>query len=85
METPSPFDAAKFTASLSNFENNKTAFDEQLLDVYWAKKELEEFLPKIATYATPKEVVAITLSQLSMMESRIITLLKLLSRKQSLG
>lgn len=84
METHNAFDAAKSIAPLNNSENNKIALDDQLLEIYWAKKELEEFLPKIATYATPKEIVAITLSQLSLMENHIITILKLLSRKQSL-
>lgn len=85
METNNRFTTAKPTTPFNHFESSKNAIDDQLLDVYWAKKELEEFLPKIATYATPKEIVAITLSQLSMMENHIITLLKLLSRKQSLG
>jgi hypothetical protein len=57
-----------------------TPLDEQLLDVYWAKKELDEFLPKIATYATPDEVTAIALAQLAMMEKQIIRILQEMSQ-----
>lgn len=49
---------------------------DQLLEIYWAKKELEEFLPKIATYANAREVTNIAISQLAMMEKRIIWLLE---------
>ncbi|WP_309640904.1 hypothetical protein [Flavobacterium sp.] len=52
------------------------SLDEQLLEIYWAKKELEEFLPKIATYAHAHEVANIALSQLSMIEKRIIWILE---------
>lgn len=49
--------------------------EEKLLDLYWHKKELEEFLPQIASYATPKELTAITLSQLAIMEKQILQIL----------
>ncbi len=52
------------------------SFDEQLLEIYWAKKELEEFLPRIATYAHAHEVANIALSQLSMIEKRVIWILQ---------
>jgi len=55
----------------------------QLLNIYWCKKELEEFLPQIATYATPKELTAITLSQLAIIEKQILQVLKDLSKKDS--
>lgn len=50
--------------------------EEQLLQIYWFKKELDSFLPNIATYATPKELTAITLSQLAIMESHLVGLLQ---------
>ncbi|SCY88126.1 hypothetical protein [Flavobacterium caeni] len=53
--------------------------EERLLDVYWHKKELEEFLPQIATYASPKELTAITLSQLAIMEKQIVNILQMMS------
>lgn len=56
------------------------SLDAQLLEIYWAKKELEEFLPKIATYAQAGEVANIALSQLTMIEKRIIWLLEAESR-----
>lgn len=74
METYNAFDGAKSAAS-NNFTNETDTIDDQLLNIYWAKKELEEFLPKIGTYANAKEVVAITLAQLSMMEKQIVQLL----------
>ena len=52
------------------------SFEEQLLEIYWAKKELEEFLPRIASYAHPQEVANIALSQLSMIEKRVIWILE---------
>ena len=75
METYNAFDSTKFMA-LNNFSNETPAIDDQILNIYWAKKELEEFLPKIGTYANAREVVAITLAQLSMMEKQIIQLLQ---------
>ena len=75
METYNAFDSTKFMA-LNNFSNETAAIDDQILNIYWAKKELEEFLPKIGTYANAREVVAITLAQLSMMEKQIIQLLQ---------
>lgn len=55
--------------------------EEQLLNIYWCKKELDEFLPQIASYASPKELTAITLSQLSIMEKQILQILKGIARK----
>ena len=52
------------------------SLDEQLLEIYWAKKELDEFLPRIATYANPHEISNIALSQLAMIEKRVIWLLE---------
>ena len=75
MEPYNAFDSTKFMA-LNNFSNETAAIDDQILNIYWAKKELEEFLPKIGTYANAREVVAITLAQLSMMEKQIIQLLQ---------
>ena len=56
-----------------------TLVEEQLLQIYWCKKELDSFLPNIATYATPKELTAITLSQLAIMESHLVGLLQKMS------
>jgi hypothetical protein len=58
-----------------------TAIEEKLLDIYWHKKELEEFLPQIASYATPKELTAITLSQLAIMEKQILQVLYNISKQ----
>jgi len=59
--------------------------DEKLLNIYWYKKELDEFLPQIATYATAAEVAAITLSQLAIIEKQLIAILQELSREQNAG
>ena len=56
--------------------------EEQLLNIYWCKKELEEFLPQIATYATTKELTAITLSQLAIIEKQILQILKGIASKE---
>jgi hypothetical protein len=56
--------------------------EEKLLKVYWFKKELEEFLPQIATYATPNELTAITLSQLAIMEKQIVQILHEISKPE---
>lgn len=71
---PNPNNSAgiQFTSEFS--------LDDQLLEIYWAKKELEEFLPKIATYAQPNEVANIALSQLTIIEKRVIWLLEAESR-----
>lgn len=66
--------------ALFNFERS-SEIDNQLLEIYWFKKELEEFLPKIATYSTPEEVSAITLSQLNAIENKVLQLLRDLSVK----
>lgn len=60
-----------------------TRTEEQLLNIYWCKKELDEFLPQIATYATPKELTAITLSQLAIMEQHLIQILKSISKEDA--
>lgn len=52
------------------------AFQERLLNIYWEKKNLEEFLPQIATYSSQQELIAITLSQLSIIERQVVLLLK---------
>lgn len=57
--------------------------EEQLLNIYWCKKELDDFLPQIATYATPKELTAITLSQLAIIEKQILQLLYNISQKDA--
>ncbi|GEP51376.1 hypothetical protein FNO01nite_20480 [Flavobacterium noncentrifugens] len=80
MKTFNAFDEAKLAAA--NFDDNISSLDDQLLNIYWEKKELEEFLPKIGTYATAKEVVAITLAQLAMMEKHIVSILHKMSKPQ---
>lgn len=57
--------------------------EEQLLNIYWCKKELDEFLPQIATYATTNELTAITLSQLAIMEKQILQILKGIATKEA--
>jgi len=81
MKPYNAFDDAKSAVS-KEFYENPTSFDDELLNIYWAKKELEEFLPKIGTYASAKEVVSITLAQLSMMEKQIVALLQKLSHQK---
>ena len=49
---------------------------ERLIEIYWDKKNIEEFLPKIATYSSQKELVAITLAQLSIIEKQLIRLMR---------
>lgn len=61
--------------------DEETTFEDQLLAMYWEKKDLDAFLPQIALYATPKELLNITLSQLSKMEKRIILLLEAMALK----
>lgn len=56
-----------------------SVMEEKLLNIYWFKKELEEFLPQIATYATPKELTAITISQLAIMEKLLVQALQNIS------
>ena len=81
LEVPKP---TIMNATISNgnmISGANLSLDDQLLEIYWAKKELEEFLPRIATYATPAEVAAITLSQLSVIENRIVWLLQDIAKK----
>ena len=61
---------------------NEASLDEKLLNIYWYKKELEEFLPQIATYASANEVAAITLSQLMIIEKQLIAILQDLASQQ---
>lgn len=63
-------------SELSDTEN-------QLLNIYWCKKELDDFLPQIATYASPKELTAITLSQLSIIEKQIVKILHNMAKKEN--
>ena len=57
--------------------------ENQLLSIYWCKKELDEFLPQIATYASTKELTAITLSQLSIMEKQIVKILHNMAKREN--
>lgn len=57
--------------------------ENQLLNIYWCKKELDEFLPQIATYASTKELTAITLSQLSIIEKQIVKILHNMAQKEN--
>jgi hypothetical protein len=59
--------------------------DEKLLNIYWYKKELDEFLPQIATYASSTEIASITLSQLSIIEKQLISILQELAKKENMG
>ncbi|HOZ74077.1 MAG TPA: hypothetical protein PLS51_09545 [Flavobacterium sp.] len=58
-------------------------FEERLLNIYWEKKNLEEFLPQIATYSSTQELVAITIAQLSVIEKQLISLLQEISEFQN--
>lgn len=62
---------------------NEASLDDKLLNIYWYKKELDEFLPQIATYATPQEISAITLSQLAILEKQLIAILYDLAQKEN--
>lgn len=55
--------------------------DANLLRAYWYKKELESFLPTIATYSSAEEVAAIALAQLQNIEREIIDTLKQMAQK----
>jgi len=57
--------------------------DQKLLNIYWYKKELDEFLPQIATYASAGEIASITLSQLAIIEKQLIAILQELSRQEN--
>jgi len=59
------------------------SLDEKLLNIYWYKKELDEFLPQIATYATPNEIASITLSQLSIIEKQLIAILTEIAKRDN--
>ena len=60
---------------------NEASLDEKIINVYWYKKELEEFLPQIATYATPQEIAGITISQLAIIEKQLVAILYDLSKE----
>lgn len=55
---------------------NSGDLHDRLLQIYWDKKNLEEFLPQIAKYSTVNELVAITLSQLAMIENQLIWVMR---------
>ncbi|RZJ31336.1 MAG: hypothetical protein EOO48_02410 [Flavobacterium sp.] len=57
--------------------------DQKILNIYWYKKELDEFLPQIATYATAQEVANITISQLAIIEKQLIAILGELSHTEN--
>lgn len=57
------------------------SLDEKLLNIYWYKKELEEFLPQIATYASAQEVARIAVSQLAIIEIQLLAILYELSQQ----
>lgn len=51
--------------------------------IYWCKKQLGEFLPNISTYATPREISAIALSQASLMEKHLVELFRLVAQQDA--
>lgn len=53
-----------------------STLEHELISLYWHKKDLDEFLPQIAVYASPKELTAITLSQLAILEKEIVGILQ---------
>ena len=57
--------------------------DQKILNIYWYKKELDEFLPQIATYATPNEIASITLSQMAIMEKQLIAILHEIAKQEN--
>lgn len=62
---------------------NHKSIDDQLLDLYWAKKELEDFLPGLSKHKSSGEICAITLAQLQNMEKTIVQLLQSLAQSES--
>jgi len=56
---------------------------ERLIKIYWDKKNLEEFLPQIAGYSSPKELLAITLSQLSIIEKELVWLMQEIAESEN--
>lgn len=71
--------------SLTGFAGdlNPSDLHQRLIEVYWNKKNLEEFLPQIATYSSPKEMLSITLSQLSIMENQLVWLMREISATEN--
>jgi hypothetical protein len=59
---------------------HEASLDAKILNIYWYKKELDEFLPQIATYATPQEIAGITVSQLAIIEKQLVSILHELSK-----
>jgi hypothetical protein len=72
-----PVDAFRFVMP------DDSSLDEKLLNIYWYKKELDEFLPQLATYSTPQEIASITISQLGIIEKQIIAILDEMSKRDS--
>lgn len=60
-------------------KNGVSGIYDRLQEIYWAKKELDEFLPNIAKYAKPEDIVSITLAQLALIEKQVILTLEELS------
>lgn len=57
--------------------------EQHLMAIYWCKKQLDEFLPSISTYATPKEISAIALSQASLMEKHLVEVFRLVAQQDA--
>lgn len=79
MKTPEPIASSDQPAHLPNL----ALIEQKLLDIYWHKKELDDFMPQLALNATPKELAAITLSQLAIIEKDVVQLLKHLAQSDN--
>jgi hypothetical protein len=66
-----------------NSSDPENTIHERILNIYWEKKSLEAFLPKIATYSDAKQLAAITLSQLSIIDKQLVWLLQELSQQEN--
>lgn len=64
------------TLNTSALEKSKSSLFDKLLDIYWAKKELDGYLPNIAKYAKPEEVSVIALTQLRAVEKQVLKLMQ---------
>lgn len=62
--------------SYTDDPSDGNSLDAKLLRIYWQKKELDDFLPTIATYSSSAEVAAIALAQLQNIEREIVEALK---------
>jgi len=71
------------TSTINRQASAKMSLHQELLELYWAKKELDCYLPGISKYATPEELCTITLTQLSSMENRILKLLQEISASEN--